>query len=117
MQRRFNCETLDSPCYPVFYSVKCATTCGDVRYRGSAPLRCLAVIAVLAAATLLAQKIHESDPPAVFKADVTPSIGHCYRLPSPGESHTYFCDVQSPATGQHYAVVIVDRGGISIERK
>lgn len=77
-------------------------------------LKFLAVMAVLSALALFAQQVHQSDPPAVFRAEAFPSIGHCYRLPSPGESKTYFCDVRSPATGKDYVVTIVDRGGVSV---
>ena len=87
-------------------------------YSGSVTrrLKFLAFLAAVSALALFAQQVHESDPPAVFKATARPSIGHCYRLPSPVGSESFFCDVRSPATGRDYAVVITNTGGIDISR-
>ncbi len=79
-------------------------------------LKILATLAAVSALALFAQQVHQSDPPAVFKATAKPSIGHCYRLPSPVGSESFFCDVRSPATGRDYVVVITNVGGIDVNR-
>lgn len=79
-------------------------------------LKILAALAAVSALALFAQKVHESDPPAVFRTEVKGSIGHCYKLQSPIGSQAIYCDVRSPATGKDYGVVIVMPGGVAIHR-
>lgn len=74
------------------------------------------ITAVLALA-MLEPQVHQTDPPAVFRATVDLRIGaRCYRIPSPQGTEAMFCDVLSPATGQAFVVSFISQGGTAIQK-
>lgn len=69
----------------------------------------------LVLAALLVPQVHQSDPPAVYRSEVSANF-HCYPMPAPEGSKALWCDVDDPATHEKFVVAFISQGSTSVMR-